>query len=135
MQINTSTHRNRQAFRAKLKFNSLELRNLFADELTRSFDRDYLRLSENKSGNLRENIQRFKNLYKADVLEITLRDTNYSDKVMDVFNPNTMHLKSFPAIDRGGIVPNAFSKMFEFLIGKESKTFWTDTTAKDLFVK
>lgn len=118
-----------------MKFNSPELRNLFADELTRSFDSDYLRLSENKLGNLRENIQKFKDLYKDDVLEITLRDTNYSDKVMDVFNPNTMHLKSFPAIDRGGIIPNAFGKMFEFLLGKESKAFWTDKTAKDLFVK
>ena len=135
MQINTSIHRNRQAFGAKLKFNSPELRNIFAGELTRSFDKDYSRLGENNSGNLRENIQKFKDLYKDAVLEITLRDANYSDKVMDVFNPDSMQIKSFPAIDRGGIIPNAFGKMFEFLVGNESKTFWTDKTAKDLFVK
>ena len=65
----------------------------------------------------------------------TLKDVNYSDKEMEVFNPNTMHLKSFPAVVRNCILPNTFGKMFEFLVGNESKAFWTDKTAKDLFVK
>ena len=64
---------------------------------------------------MRENIQKFKDLYKDAVLEITLRDANYSDKVMDVFNPDSMQIKSFSAIDRGGIIPNAFGKMFLFV--------------------
>ena len=135
MQININQYGNRQAFGAKLKFNSLALRNLFARELSGSFDSVSSRIVENKSGHLRENIQKFKNLYPDDVIEVTLRDTNYSDKDMDVFNPKTMHIKSFTAVDRGGIVSNAFGKMFEFLVGNESKAFWTDKTAKDLFVK
>lgn len=127
MQININQYGNRQAFCARLKFNSPELRNLFARELSDSF--------KDNSGSFRANIHKFKDLYPDDVIEVTLRDANYSDKVMDVFNPDTMHLKSFPVIDRGGIVPNAFGKMFEFLVGKEAKAFWNDKTAKDLFVK
>ncbi len=132
MQIRNSSFENKPVFGAKLKFTSPELRNLFAGELSRSFDS---KLSSQNKSDLRENIQKFKDLYKNDVLEVTLRDVNYSDKEMEVFNPNTMHLKLFPAIDRNGIVPNAFGKMFEFLVGNESKAFWTDKTAKDLFVK
>lgn len=127
MQININQYGNRQAFGARLKFNSPELRNLFARELSDSF--------KDSSESFRANIHKFKDLYPDDVIEVTLRDANYSDKVMDVFNPDTMHLKSFPVIDRGGVVPNAFGKMFEFLVGKEAKAFWNDKTAKDLFVK
>ena len=127
MQININQYGNRQAFGARLKFNSPELRNLFARELSDSF--------KDSSESFRANIHKFKDLYPDDVIEVTLRDTNYSDKEMDVLNPNTMHLESFPVIDRGGIVPNAFGKMFEFLVGKEANAFWTDKTAKDLFVK
>ncbi len=110
MQININQYGNRQAFGARLKFNSPELRNLFARELSDSF--------KDSSESFRANIHKFKDLYPDDVIEVTLRDANYSDKVMDVFNPDTMHLKSFPVIDRGGVVPNAFGKMFEFLVGK-----------------
>ena len=132
MQISNNSYGNKPVFGAKLEFTSPELRNLFAAELSRSFDS---KLSSQNKLDLRENIQKFKDLYKNDVLEVTLKDVNYSDKEMEVFNPNTMHLKSFPAVVRNGIVSNAFGKMFEFLVGNESKAFWTDKTAKDLFVK
>ena len=135
MNININQYGNRQAFGAKLKFNSPELKTLFAGELSRSFERKLSGSVKDSSETFRLNIQKFKDLYPNDVIEVTLRDTNYSDKEMDVLNPDTMHLKSFPVIDRGGIVPNAFGKMFEFLVGKEANAFWTDKTAKDLFVK
>ena len=125
MQIKTISQNIKPAFGAKIRINSPELTYMFAKELSNNGN-----FTKNK---LKENIETFKKLYPEQTIEFKLRDDNYSDAQLDVFNPQTMHIKSFKAIDRNGIVSDTFNKVFEFLTG--AKDFWTDKTAKDLFVK
>lgn len=131
MRINISSHASQCSFGAKLKFNSPELRHMFARELENSGNSNKSRIGETQ---LKKNIEKFKNMYPNQVIEVTLRPNDYNNATLDVLNPQTMHLKSFPAQDRGGVLPNAFNKMFEVLTGTEAKDFWTDKTVKDLFV-
>lgn len=130
MQINFNPNiNNKPAFNAKLKLNSPELKTAFAKEFI---------ASEQKSwSNLRENIIKFKLMFPSDIVEVALKPTGHNTAELEVLNPQTMHIKSFEAVEKGNFMNDTFNRMFEFLTGNsyETKKFWTDDVAKDLFVK
>ena len=69
------------------------------------------------------------------MIELSLRPTSYNEEALDVFNPQSMHIRSFAFKTGNNVIQNTFDKVFEFLVGKESNDFWTDELTKDLFVK
>lgn len=132
MKINNNQYNYQKSFGAKLKINSPEIKTLFAQELSIKDDPKTKDLSLK---NLRENIEKFKILHPNQVIELSLRPTSYNEEALDVFNPQSMHIRSFAFKTGNNVIQNTFDKVFEFLVGKESNDFWTDELTKDLFVK
>lgn len=123
MQVNYNFPSKPPAFSARLKLNSKELERAFSLELS----------SQKIYGSLVDNIEKFKQNYPEQVIEGNLIDTG-SKKLLELYNPKTKHLKSFDLTSRGSYCMNTFDKAFKYLTTDESKLFWTDKIAKDLFM-
>ena len=132
MKINSNPYNYQKSFGAKLRTDSPEIKTLFAKELS---SKDDTKTKDVNLKNLRENIEKFKIIYPNQVIELSLRPISYDEEVLEVFNPQSMHIRSFPFKTGNSVIQNAFDKVFEFLVGKESNDFWTDELTKDLFVK
>ncbi len=122
MQVNFNPYTNRQSFGAKLRLNHKELNHLFSEEL--SHEKIY--------GSLRTRIEKFKTIYPNQIIEGNLISKD-SKKVLELYNPNTRYTKSFDWPKYPTYRSGLFEQVFKFLTTDESKRFWTDETAKNLF--
>ena len=122
MQVNFNPYTNRQSFGAKLRLNHKELNHLFSEELSH----------EKVYGNLRTRIEKFKAMYPNQIIEGNLISTK-TKKTLELYNPSTRYTKAFDMPENPTYRSGIFEQVFKFLTTDESKRFWTDETAKNLF--
>lgn len=122
MQINSNFYYNKPSFNARLRLNSKELERAFSLELAH----------QKCYSQIYKNIEKFKQMEPNKIIEGNLINKG-SEKVLELYNPETKHVKSFDLTSRGSYTLDTFSKAFEFLTSIYSKKFWSDDTAKGLF--
>lgn len=122
MQINSNFCYNKPSFNARLRLNSTELERAFSLELDK----------QKCYSQIYKNIEKFKQMEPNKIIEGNLIKKG-SEKVLELYNTETKHIKSFDLTSRGSYTLDTFYKAFEFLTSTSSKKFWSDDTTKGLF--